>query len=521
MKLGGFYVFERQGTLFPKLAISSKIFKFLLVLIILLITAGSLYRLYTVTIHHLDAPHDIFFETHNLATIKSIQAGASIYKPHFYSNLPFIITIYNPLFHYLVAALPQNPSNPFFTGRFVSLLATLLAALLLFLPGNLKRYPAFPLLAISCFFLIREPVRMAAYLRSDTLAMFFAALAVVNSERVNGNKWRIALCAFLCLLAFFAKQTFLAAAVTCFVFLFCKDRKNAILFGIVLTIFFAGFALFAQKLWGGGYWFSCYTSLFSHQMTLSVLLTLWSRMFEQPLFILLIFSTVLMSVYALKKQSSQVFRESPYLLYVITSFLVVVVVTGKKGADTNYFAEFVLACLLWHVFFVRTFCSGLTGYLLSLFPLTVLLVFATLELTQTEPHLYSFTNRQKTTFRQTVYEQARQEINELQPSNDRFLNLNSSTAIYSLQSRAYVNDPFNYWLLWDSGTLDISALLSAIETRYFSVIMRFNPKNPIGVITPLRYSSPGSPVSLVFQMLNKHYVLKKKGVFLYFTPREQ
>jgi hypothetical protein len=90
-----------------------------------------------------------------------------------------------------------------------------------------------------------------------------------------------------------------------------------------------------------------------------------------------------------------------------------------------------------------------------------------------------------------------------------------------LQSGAYVNDPFNYWLLWNSSSLDISALARAIETKYFSVIMQFNPENPIGVITPLHYSSPDSPVSIVFRMLKKHYVLKKKGVFLYFTPREQ
>jgi hypothetical protein len=505
----------------PGLNEATIIVKFVLTVIILLIMAGSLYRLYNVTIYHLDAPHDLFFETHNLATIRSIQAGASIYNPHFYNDLPFIITIYNPLFHYLVAALPQNPANPFFTGRFVSLLATLLAALLLFLPGNFKRYPAIPLLAISCFFLIREPVRMAAYLQSDTLAMFFSGLAVVCSEKACGNTWRILLCAFLCLLAFSTKQSFFTATVTCLVFLFCNDRKNAILFSIVSTILFAGFALFAQKLWGNGYWFSCYTSMLSHEMTLSVLLTVWSRMFGQPLFILLISSTILMSVYALKKQNAQVFRESPYLLYVVTSFLVLVAASGKRGADTNYFVEFILACLLWHVFLVRVFCPGLTRRFISLIPLTVLLVFATLESTRTEPHLYSFTDQKKTAFRQAVYEQAREEIKELRPPDDHFLNLNSPTAIYSLQSVAYVNDPFNYWLLWNSGLLDISALARAIETKYFSVIMQFNPENPIGVITPLHYSSPDSPVSIVFQMLKKHYVLKKKGVFLYFTPREQ
>lgn len=157
---------------------------------------------------------------------------------------------------------------------------------------------------------------------------------------------------------------------------------------------------------------------------------------------------------------------------------------------------------------------------MSLLPLMVLLAFAIVELTQTEPHLYSYTDQKRASRRQAIYEQARKEIVELHPLHDRFLNLNSPTAIYNLQTQAYVNDPHNYWDLWNRGALDINTLLRVIKRKYFSVVMLFNPRNPIGVITPLRCASAQSPGSLVLQSLKKHYVLKKEGVFLYFTPRE-
>jgi hypothetical protein len=104
--------------------------------ILILATIVTSIRLFKVAYYHLEAPHDICLETHNLASIKSINAGANIYSRHFYGELPFIITIYNPLFHYLVASLPESKSNPFFTGRLISLISTVLTALLLFFPGG-------------------------------------------------------------------------------------------------------------------------------------------------------------------------------------------------------------------------------------------------------------------------------------------------------------------------------------------------------------------------------------------------
>jgi len=76
--------------------------------ILVIVALGTTLRFIKVAYYHLEAPHDICFETHNLASIKSLQAGANLYDKSFYGDWPFIVTIYNPLFHYLVASLPES-----------------------------------------------------------------------------------------------------------------------------------------------------------------------------------------------------------------------------------------------------------------------------------------------------------------------------------------------------------------------------------------------------------------------------
>lgn len=59
----------------------------ILALLILTVLATSV-RFFKVAYYHLKAPHDICLETHNLASIKSIESGANIYGRSFYDDLP-------------------------------------------------------------------------------------------------------------------------------------------------------------------------------------------------------------------------------------------------------------------------------------------------------------------------------------------------------------------------------------------------------------------------------------------------
>jgi len=103
-----------------KAILSVRFIQFSTAVIAFIILLGALIRLYVVTVDQLEAPYAIFLEAHNLASINAINEGANIYNPGIYKDPPFIITIY----------------NPFFTGRFVSVLAALLMVSLLFVAGT-------------------------------------------------------------------------------------------------------------------------------------------------------------------------------------------------------------------------------------------------------------------------------------------------------------------------------------------------------------------------------------------------
>jgi hypothetical protein len=91
-----------------------------LVLVALAIIVPIGWRFANVAYHQLYFPFDLCFETPNLATIKLIKDGWNPYSPDVYNGMPFILTMYTPLYHDLVALLPVARSNPFFYGRLVS-----------------------------------------------------------------------------------------------------------------------------------------------------------------------------------------------------------------------------------------------------------------------------------------------------------------------------------------------------------------------------------------------------------------
>jgi len=73
----------------------------------------SLKRFQVVITSHLRSSGDLKIESINLATVRSLQQGKAIYDAGFFGDLPFIITIYNPLYHFLTAircsCIPGGP----------------------------------------------------------------------------------------------------------------------------------------------------------------------------------------------------------------------------------------------------------------------------------------------------------------------------------------------------------------------------------------------------------------------------
>lgn len=104
-----------------------------LVLAALAIIVPVGWRFSQVSYHQLSFPFAMSFETPNLATVKVIKDGRNPYSPDVYNAMPFVLTMYTPLYHYFVAQLPIHSGNPFFYGRLVSLICVVACALLCFL----------------------------------------------------------------------------------------------------------------------------------------------------------------------------------------------------------------------------------------------------------------------------------------------------------------------------------------------------------------------------------------------------
>jgi hypothetical protein len=515
-----------------KAILSVRFIHFSTAVIAFIILLGALSRFYLVTVDQLKAPYDIFLEAHNLASIKAIKEGADIYSPAMYRDPPFIITIYNPLFHYLVAALPEDANNPFFTGRFVSVLAALLMASLLFVAGKGRGSVLISLLAVGLFFLIRQMVQDTAYLRCDTLGVLFSACAVVMAEKSRGHRLLILLTAILGMLAFATKQSFVPSTASCALYLFLRNRKIGMLFIGASVLLYGAFAMFAQAAWGSGYWFSTYASLLQHPRGLSYAVLHFETMLKQPLFVLLMLTTLTILVIVACKHGARSLKSSPYFLYLIISFTVLCIILTKQGADTIYFMEFVLACLLLNVFWGRElYMSLLSSFHLSygrgksagtiFFFLSFLIAFlflALLELTHARRGAYSYINGTITHHQEKVFDQARKELSELRPRDKHFLTLDSTAPLFTLQPIAYLNDPYNYWMMWNNKILDVGPLIRAIRMKHFSVIMFVGSENPYHV-GALPMIPEGKARDLVFKAISENYVFRKRGVFHYFTPK--
>ena len=169
-------------------------------------------RLYTVAEDQLQAPFDLVFETPNLSTIKLIKDGKNPYSPDIYSKAPFIITLYPPLYHYIVAAFPVLEENPFFFGRTVSMACMFLAALTLFFVNQRNRIRLLPFIAAAVFFSVHPVINNTVFLKTDPMALMYSAFAVVLIHR-TASKGSAILSALLCVCALATKQSYIAAAL--------------------------------------------------------------------------------------------------------------------------------------------------------------------------------------------------------------------------------------------------------------------------------------------------------------------
>jgi hypothetical protein len=476
-----------------------------------LVAFGSLGRLFFVTQDHLTVPFDLAFESPNLCTIKAIQKGQNIYDPAMYENLPFLLTIYTPAYYHLVRYLPQNPNNKFFTGRIVAMVFMLFASFCLFFPYKPRDNVIISILAVGCFFLIREIVSHTAYLRHDSMALFFSAAAVVWAEKANDTPWKIVLVALFCFVAFMSKQSFLAATASCLFYFFLNGRKSGSVFATFLLFLFVIFGLFAHFHWGRGFWFSVFVAP-RNPGVWAYFVENWTRMLRQPVFVFLLVSTIFASTYFVALNYRKTIIDSPFLLYVLFSALALMITIGKEGANVNCFFEPILASLLWLVFLIKKIYSTKTSRLF-LISLSLLFICVIFEFALANRSDYSFTTKEKSLHMFVHINQVKKDINELQPENQRILNLAWAGLTCEIQEDPIMNDLFLYSILWNTEVLNVQSIIDNIIDQDFDIIILRKDQYRKKILeTPYDYLIGTVLVCYQLRQANNYYYLTPRSV---------
>ncbi len=473
--------------------------RFLALSLTLAIVGFSCARALLVSVQQMQVPHDLAYESPIQRSIDVVRDGKNLYDPAVYNGGPFVLTMYTPLYFWLTSLLPSHPTNPFFTARAVGCVSMLLAActVLLVLPRRERTH--FTLLAASVFFLLGPVVSNTAFARNDSLGLMLFALAVVVVARTRGGAGALALVGVLCCLAFWTKQTFLAASATSVIFVATRSVRRGVVFAGFLAALFAGTGLWAHRLFGQGLWFS---TLLAPQNPFQVgqLLQVWKALLAESAFVTILAVVAWLSWQAWRRRDAGVFTRSPFLLYVLATSPSLVLV-GKLGAGTNYLFEFCLASLMWMAFEMsraRAFPRATAGLIL------LLLLVTTREVGLKSANEYSFATWATSDRVRALRSSLVRDLGSKRLPPGRVLNLFNSAWTYEMGVPA-CNDPYLYSLLWTSRKLDLGPVTRAVRAGEFEAIVV--PAG--GLSTP--YSPESQGLLAIMRVAVDHYPLRLAG----------
>lgn len=439
-----------------------------IIILVLIISFISCYRLFAVSRDQLTAPYDIGYESPQLCTIKLIQNGKNIYDRSIYERSPFTLTMYTPGYHYLAALLPQFQDNIFVTGRILAMVFMVLASFSLFLPWRPFNNLAISFAVIAILFSINTIISHTAYLRNDSMGLLFSVLAIVLAEKHDGRFWKIILIALISFLAFLSKQSYVSAAISCFIFFLLNNKKEALKFALSIIFFSIFLEIFALFYWGNGFLF-CVFEAPRNPILFHIFVENWIKMLCQPLFFLFMILTLLSVIYFISTNGAV--KDSPYLIYLFSSMLVMNLTLGNIGARTNYFYEPILAGLLWFVYITGKY--DLVRRKINLITIILLFILGIIayENYYTDEQKYNFASTEDQYIKKQYIRNVKREINGLMKEGDKVLNLASNILSFELQDEPIMNDPILYLTLWGNNVLSINPLIKNIVNQEFSLIL--------------------------------------------------
>jgi hypothetical protein len=430
----------------------------------------------------LAAPFDLISEGPHMCTVKAIWSGFDIYARSSFLDLPFFMTPYTPLYHALVAMLPQDPTNTFFTGRVVAASFMVLAALTL--PFVAERgHRATAVIALAVFFLVHAVTGNTAYLRSDGMALCFSVWAVVAAARAR-TRAGVAASGALAALAIAGKQSFLAAGIACFVHTALRWPRALLAFlaaGLAVGIVLGAAA---TAYFGTDFWFAITIPLTDYPRDIESYWVHWRMMVAQPLVCFVLAAALVATAAAFVRHGRQVFA-TPYLLYALVSWVLQNGVMTGVGAENHNLIEPMLATLLWIVVASQLGEERLRiGWLYGV-GLAALAGCTVVELRTAEPAQYSYTSPEHTAryVRERAGAEAALESRGIE--HGRFLNLKNSQIPHDFAGDFTVNDVWMYiTVLWNTRPETVDRLVRAIDQGTFDAVIVspgvVSPNNDVG-----------------------------------------
>ena len=267
--------------------------------------------------------------------------GCNIYLD--ITTYPYIISNYPPVYPLICAGLVKFWGVSFATGRFISVVSALLIGFLLFKiiqeeTGN--KYIA--IISSLLFFASPYIYEWTCMFRVDTLGLLFSLIGIYIVFKYQKSIGLYLSIPFF-ILAVYTKQSFIAAPIASFIYLYIKDRnlavKNAGLFA------FSGIVLFLVINYVTNGQFYLHTIVYNINPYSIVHMILGYIKTIQIHTILFVFA-VLYTLYTIFKKEVSLFP-----IYFLIAALVAFFTAGKSGAYLNYYIELIaVSCILFGLF---------------------------------------------------------------------------------------------------------------------------------------------------------------------------
>ncbi len=494
---------DLHGT--PKVLTGAVVLDGIIAVCAMVLTMGAMARLIPIIRDQLVAPFDLISEGPHLQLMIAVRDGFNIYAPESHLDSPFRLVPYLPFYHAVIAMLPADPANPFFTGRVVAMLFLFAAASSVFAVAPRRDWLGVPLAAFASFFLVRPIVGNTAYFRSDHAGVFFSVMAILTIARAPTRRG-IILAAFFSAIALACKQAFVAASVTCFLLLIMRDRRACALFVLVFASVVGTLAALATLRWGRGFWYCILLPLTHYPRDLEAFFQHWNDMWKQPVFTFIAATTGGASLVAFLLRGTTVFTATPYFMYFVISLAVQTRVLSGVGAANHYFVEPILAVLLWLVWLSTQLPRSVSSRWILAGIVIMLSVCGMSELRDRNTKECRYTTAANTAAHGRNRELVIEAMNRL-GIHGELLNLKDSpvTCDYAREGRINVDDPYLFMALWDTGGLSTEPLLHRIRERYFDAVIVQS------MLTSDAGQDPNEPVQNIIHVLFQYYQVAIHG----------